>query len=221
MAVRLLPRRGGHTIRRVGLQQEIRRAESRSLPTGQRVLALCRCAETYSPIGFQTTPDFLEENAGPFRTEEGALLAATEMLRQAHALWQQELREYAAQRRAEKRAGQRSPRPLDRNPNQLQTWHGREQEAALFSVRRWRDRTGGLSVTDERGRQLRALADRALTTGLSNAELASLESLLRQAEAEVNWETYQADANRYFRNRTLARIAHHVRIAAGPRTSPA
>lgn len=183
---------------------------------GQRVLALCRCAEKYSPIGFQATLDFLEENAGPFRTNEDALLAATEMLRQAHTLWQQELREDAARRRAEKRAGQRVPRPLDRNPNQLQTWHGREQEAALFSVRRWRDRTGGQRVTDERERQLRALADRALTSELTTAELASLESLLRRADAEASWEAYQADPNKYFRNRSLARVAHHLQVAARP-----
>jgi len=181
---------------------------------GQRVLALCRCAEKYSPIGFQATLDYLEEHAGPFRTDEDALLAATEMLRQAHSLWQHELRQYAARRRAEKRAGQRVPGPLDRNPNILQTWHGREQEVALFSVRRWRERTGGQAVTDERERQLRALADRALTSELTDADLAALESVLRQADAEASLETYQADPSKYIRNRTIARVAHHVQVAA-------
>jgi hypothetical protein len=60
------------------------------------------------------------------------------MLRQAHSLWHEELNQYAAQRLAAKRAGQRAPRPSDTNPNVLRTWQRREKEAALFAVRRWR-----------------------------------------------------------------------------------
>ncbi len=200
----------------VGLQQEARKAESRSVFMGQRVLALCRCVERYSPLGFEATLDYLEQKAGPFRTNEDALLAAVAMLREAHSLWQQELRQHAEQRRSAKRAGQRAPRPADANPNVLRTWHGRERDAALFAVRRWRDRTRDRPVSDERERELRALADLAMASEFSADDLADLESMLRHAATLATWETYQADPQEYFRGRTLSRIANHVQVVVRP-----
>jgi len=131
------------------------------------VLALCRCVERYCPIGFQATLDYLEETAGPYRSDESALVAAAGMLREAHSLWQEELARYAAQRRSAKRAGQRVPRPSDPNPNVLAAWHGQEKQAALFAVRRWRQFTQDSHSGDDREPMVRELADRALTSAFS------------------------------------------------------
>lgn len=204
---------GANTIPLVSFQQEAKKAESNAVAMGLRVLALCHCAQRYSPIGFRATLDFLELKAGPYRDSEDALVSAITMLRQAHSLWQEELSQYAAQRSSAKRAGQRSPRPRDANPNVLRTWHGREKEAALFAVRRWLDLAGERGSSEGPERTLRGLADRAMASSFSTQDRGSLDTLLRELDASASWMAYQADSQLYFRDRRLGFIAHQLHVA--------
>jgi hypothetical protein len=77
------------------------------------------------------------------------------------------------------------------------------------------DLIGDRSLADERERTLTGLADRAIATALSPDDQASLETLLREFNASASWQSYQADSLQYFRDRTLAFIAHQLRVATG------
>ena len=199
----------------MGFQQEVKRAEDSSAPMSRRFLALCRCVERYCPIGFQATLEYLETKVGPYREDNEALAAAAAMLKHAHSLWQEELRQYAAKRLSEKLAGQRAPRPNDPNPNVLRTWHGKQQDAARFAVGRWRDLTGGRDAADERERRLADLADRALAARFSQEDRAVLGTLLSEVEASATWEAWQADSQQYFRARRLEFIASQLQTVVG------
>ncbi|WP_322919204.1 hypothetical protein [Nocardioides renjunii] len=194
-------------------QQAARRAQSSALPMGARVIALHQCAEKYSPIGFHATLDYLESTAGPYRSNEAALVAAVAVLRQAHSLWQEELGSYAAERRSAKRAGQRVPRRSDPNPNALTTWHGHQRVAALFAVGRWRRLTGDGHSSSDQERLVRELADLALSSKFSPDDDAALEELRAVLDESASWDLYRQDPAAYFRARSLGRIVHHLRVA--------
>ncbi|MFI7578244.1 hypothetical protein [Micromonospora sp. NPDC049497] len=95
--------------------------------------------QLYRPIGFHATLSFLRVLAGPFERDEAALLRALDALSASRAGWHSELHEYAAERRAAKHMGRRSPHPNDPNPNQgPRCWYGAPQQAALHALRIWR-----------------------------------------------------------------------------------
>lgn len=201
----------------MGFQQEVKRVEDSSAAMGQRVLALCRCVERYCPIGFQATLEYLETKVGPYREDEEALAAAGAMLKHAHSLWQEELRQYAAKRLSEKRAGQRAPRPNDLDPNVLRTWHGRRQDAARFAVSRWRDLAGGSATADERERLLGDLGDCALAARFSQEDQAVLGGLLSEFDASASWEAWEVDPRQYFRARSLGVVASQLQTLVDTR----
>jgi hypothetical protein len=95
----------------------------------------------------------------------------------------------------------------------LRAWHGREEDAAFFAVRRWRDLAGDRPVADGHERTLRELVDRSMSSGLSSDDRATLETLLRELNASISWEAYQSDSHRYFRDRRLGFMAHHLQVA--------
>ncbi|MFI9788542.1 hypothetical protein ACIHEI_34280 [Kitasatospora sp. NPDC051984] len=87
------------------------------LPVHRRHSALRTCATEFAPYGFRATYHHLTLSARiPRRleTDPDALLRAVEELHEARLLWRERAEHFAAQRRAEKRAGRRAvpnPRP--------------------------------------------------------------------------------------------------------------
>ncbi|NUR92574.1 MAG: hypothetical protein HOY71_51595, partial [Nonomuraea sp.] len=82
-----------------------RQVRDPALPHRHRVAALRSCVQLYRPIGFEATLSFLRAEAGPFRTDEAALLRALAVLEGSRAAWQDAKRTYAAARREAKRRG--------------------------------------------------------------------------------------------------------------------
>ncbi|MGJ6969181.1 hypothetical protein ACSDR0_45555 [Streptosporangium sp. G11] len=114
-----------------------RKARDTALPHQRRLSALRSCVQLYRPIGFEATLSFLQAKAGPFRTDEAALLRALAVLEASRSAWQEEKLAYAAARREAKQRGQRSPRPDDINPYTPTHWYGARREAALHTVSFW------------------------------------------------------------------------------------
>ncbi len=192
---------------------DARKAQDETLPMGLRILSLCRCVERYSPIGFQATLEYLELNAGPYRAETEALDAAVRMLCHAHSLWQAELKQYGARRRTDKRAGRRTPRATDPNPNTLHRWHGREKDAALFAINRWLEGEAGSHAFDAQAQALQELVNRAVSSTPLPEDLEILAMLQQLLKSSVSPEAYEADPNEYFRRRRLATVSDHLRVA--------
>lgn len=93
------------------------RVHDAGLPLRHRHSALRTCITLFAPYGFRATYHHLTLSAAiPRRLEADpdALVRAVEELHEARMLWLARVEEYAAQRRAEKRAGRRAvpnPRP--------------------------------------------------------------------------------------------------------------
>lgn len=93
------------------------RVHDAGLPLCRRHSALRTCITLFAPYGFRATYHHLTLSAAiPRRLEADpdALVRAVEELHEARMLWLARVEEYAAQRRAEKRAGRRAvpnPRP--------------------------------------------------------------------------------------------------------------
>ncbi|MEV5491154.1 hypothetical protein AB0L47_24680 [Streptomyces bobili] len=93
------------------------RVHDARLPLRRRHNALRTCVTLFAPYGFRATYHHLTLSAGiPRRLEADpdALVRAVEELHEARVLWLARAQEYAAWRRAEKRAGRRAvanPRP--------------------------------------------------------------------------------------------------------------
>ncbi|MER5891640.1 hypothetical protein [Streptomyces sp. NPDC001876] len=108
----------------MGFTTFARKVRDSSLPYGHRVVSLRSCVQLYRPIGFEATVSCLAHKAGPFRTDEGALLRALGVIEAGRAAWQLELRAYAEERAGAKRRGLRTPGPRERNPNSPEYWYG-------------------------------------------------------------------------------------------------
>lgn len=130
-----------------------RHVRNPALPHRRRVSALRSCVQLYRPLGFHATLSYLSLVAGPFEHDEAALLRALDALIASRAGWHAALDEYAAERRAAKRRGQRSPRPNESNPNLgPEHWYGAPREAALHALEFWRrKRLPALLARSERG----------------------------------------------------------------------
>ncbi|MFC5002102.1 hypothetical protein ACFPIJ_30260 [Dactylosporangium cerinum] len=108
-----------------------------ALPHQRRVSALRSCVQLYRPIGFHASLSFLAVLAGPYHRDETALLRALDALTASRAAWHVEVDRYAAERRAAKRLGQRSPRPGSPDPSHAPLrWYGDARRAALHALRR-------------------------------------------------------------------------------------
>ncbi|MFF0739048.1 hypothetical protein ACFYVL_01500 [Streptomyces sp. NPDC004111] len=87
------------------------------LPLHRRHSALRTCLVLFAPYGFRATYHHLTRIAAitaRLESDPDALVRAVEELHEARVLWLARAQEYAAQRRAEKRAGRRAapnPRP--------------------------------------------------------------------------------------------------------------
>ena len=111
-----------------------RKVTDGSLPYGQRINALAGCVQLYRPVGYLATFGYLNHVAGPFRSDEAALLRALDMLTVSRELWLVEVDAYAAHRRKAKRLGRRAPRSSDTNPSPPACWYGDSRRAATYTL---------------------------------------------------------------------------------------
>lgn len=151
----------------MGFNNFARKVRDTSLPHGHRYVSLRSCVQLYRPIGFHATVGYLEAKAGPFRRDETALLRALEVIETSRALWQADVRSYAASRAEAKRLGMRTPRPADPNPLVPAYWYGARREAALYALEHWRrgPGRGEYAYGDSERRFLDRLAAVGIETG--------------------------------------------------------
>ncbi|MEU3456835.1 hypothetical protein ABZ671_25015 [Micromonospora sp. NPDC006766] len=196
-----------------------RHVRNPALPHRRRVSALRSCVQLYRPIGFHATLSFLRVVAGPFERDEVALLRALDALSASRAGWHAELGEYAAERRAAKRRGQRSPRPNDPNPNLgLRCWYGAAQQAALHALMFWRRKRlpALLAWPDPIASQVDSCVTACLVAGgpLTSAQREQLSVAVDALQRHVQAGLWQDDQAAYFRARELLTVARYVRTAA-------
>ncbi|MFF4986433.1 hypothetical protein ACFY19_04550 [Streptosporangium saharense] len=198
-----------------------RRVRDPALPHAWRVSALRSCVRLYRPIGFEATLSFLRAKAGPFRTDEAALLRALAVLEASRTAWQEEKRVYAQGRRRAKRRGERSPRPGEVNPYRPSHWYGARREAALHAVGFWYRRRPAVLVSGGDG----------LSTVLWECVLACLDSGGRLTPAQgqrlagcverlTALQAGYRDGGPAERVRDLLTVARHLEALAEVRVRP-
>ncbi|MFD9499807.1 hypothetical protein [Streptomyces sp. NPDC060035] len=199
----------------MGFTNVARKVRDPSLPYGHRVVSLRSCVQLYRPIGFEATVSYLAHRAGPFREDEGALLRALGVIEASRAVWQVELRAYAAERAEAKRRGLRTPGPRERNPNSPEYWYGARREAALHAVGHWRVRLQRAGLTDELSRAVDLCAADCLEAeGAPGArERARLAACADALERRMEPPAYRDDAATYFHHRDLLRVVRLIRMA--------
>ncbi|MEU8265366.1 hypothetical protein AB0C02_32800 [Micromonospora sp. NPDC048999] len=196
-----------------------RHVRNPALPHRRRVSALRSCVQLYRPIGFHATLSFLRVVAGPFERDEVALLRALDALSASRAGWHAELREYAAQRRAAKHRGQRSPRPHDPNPHLgPRCWYGAPQQAAVHALTVWRRKRLPALLTwpDPIASQVDSCVTACLATGgpLTPAQRQHLAAAVEALQHRIQAGLWHDDQAAYFRTRDLLTVAQYVRTAA-------
>jgi hypothetical protein len=195
-----------------------RKVRDATLPHRQRVVALRSCVQLYRPIGFEATLGFLEDQAGPFRTDETALLRALSMLESSRAAWQAELRAYAAARRQAKEQGQRSPHPAADNPNTPAHWYGAGRRAALHTVRFWHRRrlAALISDTDPTSQDVARCVQACLDSDghLTLAQRRLLTACIDQLTTRLQPELRYDENLDYLRTRDLLTVARHLEAAS-------
>ncbi|GGO81290.1 hypothetical protein [Nonomuraea cavernae] len=191
-----------------------RRVRDPALPHQRRVAALRSCVQLYRPIGFEATLSFLHAKAGPFGTEEAALLRALAMLEASRSAWQEAKHAYAAARREAKQRGQRSPHPNDINPYTPLHWYGARREAALHAVSFWHQRRLSILLTndDKPAHTLCECVQTCLDTGghLPPGQRRLLADCIDQFAARLQPALYHDDPAEYFRTRDLLTVARHL-----------
>ncbi|MFC5185522.1 hypothetical protein [Actinomadura harenae] len=197
-----------------------RKVRDPGLPLGRRVSALRSCVQLYRPIGFEATLSFLEAEAGPFNTDEDALLRALAVLEASRAAWNVEKQAYAADRRQAKRRGERRPRPGAPNPYVRKHWYGAQREAALHAVRFWhRQRLAALVAEDDRSsRELRECVELCLDAGghLAPVQRRSLARCVDELTGRLRGGLWHDDRVEYVRVRDLLVVARHIEVATSP-----
>ena len=185
----------------------------------RRVSALRSCVQLYRPIGFTATLSFLREVAGPFERDEAALLRALDALMTSRAGWHADLRRYAADRRAAKRRGQRSPHPLQPNPNDgPHHWYGAPRQAAVHALTLWRGDHPAAppSWLDPIAARVAACVTACLAVGgpLTPAQRQHLTAAVDALGQRVGSDLWHDDRAAYFRAWELLKVARLVRTAA-------
>ncbi|MEV8513777.1 hypothetical protein [Dactylosporangium sp. NPDC051484] len=191
-----------------------------------RLVAFRSCVQMYQPIGFHATLSYLEALAGPFERDEAALLRALDILCASRAAWHAALGEYAAQRRAAKRRGQRSPHPDDPNPNHApRFWYGAPRQAAVHALTFWRrDRLPALLAwSDPIAAQIDSCVTACLATGgpLTPAERRHLADAVDVLQWRLQTGLWRDDRPAYFRTAGLLQVARLIRTAADTPEVPA
>lgn len=196
-----------------------RHVRNSALPHRRRLSALRSCVQLYRPIGFHATLGFLEVVAGPFERDEVALLRALDALSASRAGWHAEIRDYAAERRAAKRRGRRSPRPNDPNPHRgPRCWYGAPQQAAVYALTFWRHERLPtlLAWPDPIASQLDSCVTACLATGgpLTPAQRQQLAGTVDTLRHRIQAGLWDDDQAAYFRTRDLLTVARYAQTAA-------
>jgi hypothetical protein len=119
----------------VSFAVDARKARNPDLPHSRRVTGLLSCVKRYHPLGFLATLSFLEQKAGPYRSDPAALLRAVDCLTESRNLWKAAVATYAQTRLAAKSRGERTTRPQDPNPSHTpDQWYGPSREAAHHAL---------------------------------------------------------------------------------------
>ncbi|MER7008251.1 hypothetical protein ABT297_35110 [Dactylosporangium sp. NPDC000555] len=184
-----------------------------------RLVAFRSCVQLYQPIGFHASLSYLEAMAGPFERDEAALLRALDILCASRAAWHAALREYAAQRRAAKRRGQRSPHPNDPNPSHFPGfWYGAPRQAAVHALTFWRrDRLPALlASSDPIAAQVDSCVTAFLAAGgsLTPDQRQHLTDAVDALQRRLQTGLRHDDEPAYVRTVDLLRVAWLVRTAA-------
>ena len=215
------PRLTAGSLVSVSFSAHARIVRDASRPYGRRVSSLRSCVERYGPLGWHDSLSFLEEIAGPYSTDEAALIQAVDALSASRAARVAALDRYAETRREAKRRGERTPRPISPNPLSLAIWFGNERRAALHVLRRRQtelSRLGqacGLGSVEAR---LSELADAAIGSGgrLDTAAAQALADILEMLRSRLTWGRYQDDPKAYYHSLRLWRIGRMLNDALNP-----
>jgi hypothetical protein len=178
-------------------------------------MALARCIEIYSPIGFQATWAFLQARVGDFRSDPQSMVSAVALLDESRRVRIEEELTYREQRREAKRLGHRTPPPAETSPDRPRRWHAAPHEAARFVLdwhRQRHDATGwsGDEVEQEVLRLLDLAADEQGAKG--TAALADARQLLAP---RLTRDHYQENPGSYYTARRLGALADHVQVILG------
>jgi hypothetical protein len=181
--------------------------------------------QLYRPIGFCNGLSFLAEIAGPYKSDEAALLRAVDALVASRAQWLVLTEAYAQMRRTAKRHGQRSPRPGDLNPDPPDRWHGNARHAALHVMRKEQAELGLLAqaiAPDSVEAALSELLDAFIAAQgqLSPDRYAALSTLSESLRARLTQDLYRDDPVAYVQVRRLLRLAKLMGTAALDSGSP-
>jgi hypothetical protein len=149
------------------------------------VAGLRSCVQRYRPLGFLATLSFLEQLAGPYRSDDAALVRAITCLTASRELWKGAVADYASHRREAKSRGERTPRPLDPNPSHApDQWYGASRHAARHALTFRHDRGLLPPSTDDVAADVLTLVTATLSeprlTDDQNSMLADLTAELRR-----------------------------------------
>ncbi|MBB0230581.1 hypothetical protein FOE67_13915 [Streptomyces calidiresistens] len=173
--------------------------------------------QLYRPLGFHATLSFLEAEAGPYRTDEGALLRALDVLEAGRNAWHAELRLFDAERRLAKGRGARQPHPTERNPYREARWWGAPRKGALHCLSFLRDRHWlPPAAGDPVAADLHRCVDACLESGgpLGVEERLLLERCIRALRERLNSTAPDGKGTDRIRAMDLLRAARHVELAA-------
>ena len=196
-----------------------RKVRDARLPYGRRIVAFHACVERYRPIGFHHSLSFLEEIAGPYRTDENALLRALDALAASRAARKIIFCGYAEARKDAKQRGERWPHPDAPNPHMRVVWYGDVRRAALHVVRAGQAELARLAHACGTGSveaKLSTLTDRAIASrgelsAESTKELAEIMDMLSNRSTP---DLYFDDAKSFFHVRRLWRAGRSIEDAA-------
>jgi hypothetical protein len=119
----------------VSFAADARKVRDANLPHLRRLAAFHSCVQRYKPLGFRATLSFVEQLAGPYRSDEPALLRAIAVVTDSREEWKEAVCAYATARGHAKSAGQRTPPPNDPNPSHFPPhWYGAARYGALHAL---------------------------------------------------------------------------------------
>ena len=191
---------------------DARKVRNAGLPHGRRVAGLHACVQRYHPLGFLATLSFLEHRAGPYRSDEAALLRALDCLTESRELWKAAVTDYATGRRAAKSLGQRTPRPQDPNPSYApDQWYGASRQAARHALS-FRQTRGLLPESSD---DVAADVLTLVRATLEGPDLsADQRSMLADLTAEVRRRIRTSRGAALTQAKELHRLAHLITTAA-------
>lgn len=193
---------------------DARKVRDTDLPHGRRVAGLHACVQRYHPVGYRATLSFLEHQAGPYRTDEAALLRALDCLTDSRERWKAAVAEYASRRREAKSRGQRTPRPADPNPSHApDQWYGASRQAARHALTFHHTHALLPPATEDVAADVHTLIAATLAApGLTDDQRALLADLIAELRRRVRTSRGTPLAHA----KTLLRLTRFITLATVP-----